>query len=76
MRLTERQARIRVAEAVAAAGGQTEFAKRLGHHSQKGAISMVSRSVLGRRPISALVLAAVGLRRNEAGDIHVTEKRQ
>ncbi|MDE4912233.1 hypothetical protein PQI07_16250 [Methylobacterium sp. 092160098-2] len=73
MRLTERQARIKLAAAVDAVGGQTEFARRLGHPSSRGAQSMVSRAVLGRRPISAPILAVLGLRRDECGDIHTVE---
>lgn len=73
MRLTERQARIRLGEAVAAAGGQAAFAKALQHGTYAAAQTMVSRSLRGQRRIAGPILAALHLRRDDAGDIHTVE---
>ncbi|MGU3449719.1 hypothetical protein [Methylobacterium sp. 391_Methyba4] len=73
MRLTERQARIRLAAAVAAAGGQIPFAQGLQGVLPRAAPNLVSRSLLGRNRISPPILAALGLRRDECGDIHTVE---
>lgn len=73
MRLTERQARIRLAAAVAAAGSQVAFARTLNLKIGDRAQNLVSRSLLGRNRISPPILAALGLRRDEAGEIHTVE---
>ncbi|MGU3466415.1 hypothetical protein ACLBXO_16335 [Methylobacterium sp. C33D] len=74
MRLTERQARIRLAAAVAAAGGQAAFANAIGLPvGTRGNVMTVSRSVRGPYRIHPSCLAAIGLRRDEAGDIHTVE---
>ncbi|GJE46995.1 hypothetical protein GOFOIKOB_0014 [Methylobacterium tardum] len=73
MRLTERQARIRLGEAVARAGGQVAFARGLQGVSPKAAESIVSKSLLGRQRVAGSVLAYLGLRRDAAGDIHTVE---
>lgn len=68
MRLTERQARLRLA-AVAAAGGQAAFTRTLGLPDAR-AQCLVSRSLLGRNRVSPPILAALGLRRDAGGDVH------
>ena len=73
MRLTERQARIRLGEAVAKAGGQHMFARSLNRPSQRAAESMVSKSLRGPGRISPPILDALGMRRDECGDIHTAE---
>lgn len=74
MRLTERQARIRLAAAVAAAGGQAAFARSLGLKvGTRSNATRVSRSVRGPERIHPTCLAAIGLRRDAAGDIHTVE---
>lgn len=73
MRLTERQARIRLGEAVAKAGGQHMFARSLNRPSQRAAESMVSKSLRGPGRISPPILDALGMRRDECGDIHTVE---
>lgn len=72
MRLTERQGRLRLAAAVAAAGGQAAFARTLGLPDAR-AQCLVSRSLLGRNRVSPPILAALGLRRDAGGDIHTVE---
>ncbi|GJE47290.1 hypothetical protein GOFOIKOB_0311 [Methylobacterium tardum] len=75
MRLTERQARIRLAAAVAAAGGQAAFAQSIGLPvGTRSHATAVSRSVRGPQRISARILAAIGLHRDEAGEIHTIER--
>ncbi len=73
MRLTERQARIRLGEAVAKAGGQHLFARSLNRPNQRAAESMVSKSLRGQHRIAPPILTALGLRRDECGDIHTVE---
>jgi hypothetical protein len=73
VRLTERQARIRLGHAVAAAGGQSAFATCLPDKTPRAAANLVSRSLSGRNRISSPVLTALGLRRDAAGDIHTVE---
>lgn len=74
MRLTERQARIRLGAAIAAAGGQTAFAQSIGLKvSSRSTCNAVGRSIRGPGRIHPACLAALGLRRDEAGDIHTVE---
>lgn len=73
MKITERQARLKLATAVAAAGGQHAFAKGLQDVSPRAAQSIVSKSLLGRQRVAGSVLATLGLRRDACGDIHTVE---
>ncbi len=73
MKLTERQARIRLGAAIAEAGGQAAFAEGIPDKSPRAAANLVSRSLSGRNRISTPVLVALGLRRDECGDIHTVE---
>lgn len=68
MRITERQARQRLAKAIEAAGSPAAIARRL-PMKPKSAQSAVSRSLSGRMPVQHTVLAVLGLRRDENGDI-------
>jgi len=72
MRLTERQTRIRLGEAVAKAGGQAAFARTLGLPDAR-AQCLVSRSLLGRNRVSQPILAALGLRCDAGGDVRTDE---
>lgn len=73
MKLTERQARLRLGQAIEAAGSQIALARTLQGVTPHAAQTMVSKSFRGPQRISAPVLALIGLRRDEAGDIHTVE---
>ncbi|KZB98994.1 hypothetical protein AU375_04797 [Methylobacterium radiotolerans] len=74
MRMTERQARIRLGHAVAAAGGQVAFARAVGLPvAARSNNSALSKSLRGAQRISPPILDAIGLRRDECGDIHTVE---
>lgn len=63
MTLTERQARARLAKAVASAGSQLAIANTL-PLKPSAAQTAVSRSLLGQCPVHPAVLAYLGLRRD------------
>ncbi|BAQ47663.1 hypothetical protein [Methylobacterium aquaticum] len=63
MTLTERQARARLAKAVAEAGSQLAIARQL-PLTPRAAQTAVSRALLGRQAIHGAVLAHLGLRRD------------
>ncbi|WP_043378858.1 MULTISPECIES: hypothetical protein [unclassified Methylobacterium] len=72
--MTERQARIRLGHAVAAAGGQVAFARAVGLPvAARSNNSALSKSLRGTQRISPPILDAIGLRRDECGDIHTVE---
>ncbi|MET7242924.1 hypothetical protein ABZT49_06105 [Methylobacterium sp. EM32] len=61
MTLTERQARLRLAKAVEAAGSQQAIARQL-PLTPRAAQTVVSRALCGKRAIHPVVLAHLGLR--------------
>ncbi|TGD95240.1 hypothetical protein [Methylobacterium nonmethylotrophicum] len=63
MMLTERQARQRLAKAVAEAGSQLSIARQL-PLTPRAAQTAVSRALCGNRAIHPAVLSHLGLRRN------------